>query len=615
MDPFEAYHGRTSQQHQGAFDRLSAQGFRMTALSVYGDAADPRYTAVWVQRAGGSYLAFHGVRGSDYQARFDQAVATGRAPVLVTATGIGGNATFAAVFEAGVNGPWMARHGLDRAGFEAANAQATLAGMVLRSMSLYGPPGTPTYAAVWHLRRSAGYSHLRAYSDAAQYQALFDAESTIPYARPSLVAVAPNQGLAVVFQNDVVGRWVARHGLTAAGYQQEFDRQVAAGLFPICVDAAGSGAAARFAAIFAERDVPLPREWTAVGRRPAELAVVESTVETFMKRYSVRAAQLSIARGGALPFERAYTWSEPGTRRTGVGDRMLLASNSKIFVTAAVQWLYDNGVLMATQAAFPFLGFSGPVDARCDQITVQQLVDHRAGFQNSPSDPTYDMRQIARDLALSRPPTALEIARRVYTTRTLATAPGTTYSYSNISYLIAMAVVERASGLSFDNFVRRRLLAPLRITDVAPCPTAGPTGRPNDQTIPEDDGLGLTTIRPQDNTWVASVFGGDGMFKESTLGSCGLAASATALTRFIGVHAVWGIGGRMTARRYGSTPGCRSAAVSKTNGVDFTLTINSRTGIDDATWNALIDAIDAALTTWRARGRKVKPAPRRRRRL
>lgn len=599
MESFEAYHGRSSQQHQDAFNRLSASGFRMIALSVYGDPGSQRYNAVWVQRPGGSYLAFHDVRGADYQSRFDQAVATGRAPVLVTATGSGSNAIFAAVFEAGVPGAWMARHGLTRTGFEAAHTQAVAAGLTLRSMSIYGAPGAEVFAGVWHARRSPAYSHLRSLTPSADYQAVFDAEMTIPYARPAVVAVGPGQAVGALFRNDVVGRWAARHGLTAAAYQQEFDRQVAAGLCPISIDAAGSGASARFAAVFAERDVPLDRQWTAVGQRPAELAGVETLVQTFMQRYGVRAAQLSVARSGSVPFERAYTWSEPGTRQTGVRDRMLLASNSKMFVEAAVQWLYDSRQLTPTQAAFPLLGFSQPRDSRSDQITVQHLLDHRAGFANSPSDLTYDMRQVARDLGLSRPPAALELARRAYDTRMLATVPGNSYSYSNIGYLVAMAVVEQVSGRTFLDFVRRRLLLPLGLTDVALCQTAGPAGRPADQVIPEDDALGLTTIRPQDQTFVASVFGGDGMFKESTVGSCGIAASATAVTRFIGTHAVWGNGGRMTARRYGSTPGCRSAAVSKTSGVDWTFIINTRAGIDDPTWNALIDAIDVALDGWR----------------
>ena len=185
-------------------------------------------------------------------------------------------------------------------------------------------------------------------------------------------------------------------------------------------------------------------------------------------------------------------------------------------------------------------------------------MDRRGGYTNNPTDPTYDMRQIARDLGLTRPPTPLEIAQRIYATRNLATAPGSTYSYSNIGYLVGMAVVERVSGLSFLNFVRQRLLAPLGITDVALCPTAGPAGRPADQVQPEDDGLGFTTLRPADETIVPAVYGGDGMAKESALGSCGLAASATALARVIGTHAVWGMGGRMNGQRDGSTPGsCR----------------------------------------------------------
>jgi CubicO group peptidase (beta-lactamase class C family) len=606
MEPFEAYHRRTAQQHQEAVDRLSGQGFRMIALSVYGAPSDARYNAVWVRRAGGGWLAFHGVRDADYQTRFNEAVASGRAPVLVSATGTGSSAVFGAAFEAGAPGPWMARHGLDRAGFEAANNQAVQGGMALRSMTVYGASASPRYAAVWHARAAGVLTHLRALENAGDYQAVFDAESSLPFFRPRCVSVAEDHRLAAVFSNDNVGQWVARHGLTASAYQREFDSNVAAGLVPICIDAGGVGSGARFAAIFAERDISHERRWSATGRRPAALAATEAIVESFMKRHSIRSAQLSIARNLSVPFERAYTWSEPGTRRTGVRDRMLLASNSKIFVTAAVQTLYDQitrrgtRVLRPTRRVYPLLGFSGPMDARSDQITIQHLMDHRGGYTNTPTDATYDMRQIARDLGLSRPPTPIEIARRIYTTRNLTNAPGTIYSYSNFSYLVGMAVVERISGLSFMNFVRQRLLAPLGVTDVAPCPTAGPGGRPADQVQPEDDGLGLTTLRPATSAMVPAVYGGDGMAKESTLGSCGLAASATALVRVIGRHAVWGMGGRMNGRRDGSTPGCRSTANSRPDGVDWAFIANTRVGLDDGSWNGLIDQINASLDDWPA---------------
>jgi CubicO group peptidase (beta-lactamase class C family) len=602
MARFEAYHGCTAQQHQEAFDRLSRQSFRMISLNVYGDPADARYNAVWIERPGPGFLAFHGVRDADFQSRFDAAVASGHAPVLVTATGAGSAGTFAAVFEQGVPGPWMARHGLTRAALEAENVRATQGGMVLRSMSMYGAIGDARYAAVWHARRAGVAAHLRSHVPAPAYQAVFDAETSLPFFRPSTLVVGEDQALAAVFANDVVGRWSAHHGLTADDYQRVFDSNVANGLMPLCVSAGGTGSAARFAAIFAEQDRALAREWSAIGALPSALVPADALVEAFMKRHSVRSAQLSLVQNATVRLERAYTWSEPGTRRAAATDRMLLASCSKIFVTAAVQWLYDQrtgpggaALLRPNDAVFPLLGFAGAMDPRSDTITIQQLLDHRGGYANVPSDATYDMRNIARDLGLTQAPTPTEVARRIYTSRNLANAPGMVYSYSNIGYLVASLVVERVSGLGFFAFVRQRLLDPLGISEVAICPTAGPGGRPADQVVPEDDAIGLTPLAPQTDVEVPAVFGGDQMAKESALGTCALASSATALARLIGTHAVWGNGGRMAGRRYGSTPGAQSAAVSRTDGRDWALILNTRMNFGDADWNTLIDQLDAVM--------------------
>ena len=48
----EAYHGYDGDDHQASFNSLSAQGYRMIALSIYGRTGDPSYAAVWTKRAG-----------------------------------------------------------------------------------------------------------------------------------------------------------------------------------------------------------------------------------------------------------------------------------------------------------------------------------------------------------------------------------------------------------------------------------------------------------------------------------------------------------------------------------------------------------------------------------
>src|SRR5215470_14969866 len=109
---FQAYHGVTAAQHQAHFNNLSAQGFRMISLSVYGDPGDARYAAVWVKRGGASWVAVHGVDSAGYQQFFNTWTAKGYSPGLISATGSSTNAVFAATFEQGISGPYVAHHGM-----------------------------------------------------------------------------------------------------------------------------------------------------------------------------------------------------------------------------------------------------------------------------------------------------------------------------------------------------------------------------------------------------------------------------------------------------------------------------------------------------------------------
>ena len=148
---FEAYHGVTGADHQTRFNKLSAAGFRMISLSVHGDA-QPRYSAVWVQRGGSGWVAVHGVDAAGYQQWFNTWTARGYAPVLVSATGTAQKAVFAAVMEQGVGGHWEARHGLtsgpdtNPGTFEYQNKAARAAGLIPRSVAIYGTASARRYA-------------------------------------------------------------------------------------------------------------------------------------------------------------------------------------------------------------------------------------------------------------------------------------------------------------------------------------------------------------------------------------------------------------------------------------------------------------------------------------
>ena len=591
----QAYHGVSGADHQRNFDRLGKLGYRMISLSVYGDPGNPRYAAVWVQRTGPAWVATHGVSSADYQAFFNRWTAQGYAPVIISATGPVNNAVFAAVFEQGVPAGWLARHNLPSGSnttpntFQQQVALASASNLAIRSLAIYGTASDRRYAAVWYPNPGYVKWHVHAADSAADYQGTFDIETQLPGYRlagyrPAYVAVSSDAVYASVFKDDVIGPWAARHNMTAAEYQAAFTQQTANGFYPICVQGGGVGSQTRYAAIFAQRDVPLPRLWRVTGAAVPALAGFDQIMQTFMQANGVRAAQLTIGMDGDIKLARAYTWAESGYRRTQTSDVFLLASLSKMFTEAAIQSLYDTDKLTPTTTAYPLLGFSKPADMRSDTITIQQLLDHTGGYDDTSTgsgfDPTYSMRQIALSAGLKRPVNKLDIVRYMYAQK-LDFAPGTDTKYSNYGYLLLSAVLEQVTGTDFFAYVQQTLLQPEGITDVLLSSTRA-SQRAANQAVAEDGGWGLSALDVTSSVPVPFVYGGDGQVKEVVASDAGIAASATAVTQFIHTHRVWGNGPRWADggsaewSRDGGTPGASTRAASRGDGVDWTYTLNTR---------------------------------------
>ncbi|MBV8213863.1 MAG: serine hydrolase [Verrucomicrobia bacterium] len=584
---FQAYHGVSNAEHQVQIDRWSAQGYRMISLSIYGDPDRPLYAAVWVHRVGSPWQEIHGVDAAGYQAFFDKWTARGYVPVLLSATGSSSNAVFAAVFERGIKGPWLARYGMStgpagNAGtFANENGNAAAQRMILRSVAVYGNRDDRRYAAVWHENLLYVKWHVHSSNSASNYQMAFDAETKLPgydlaAYRPAYVAVSGDLSYCSLFKDDVVGPWVTRHGMTGREYQAELEHQVANEFYPICVQGGGSTANPVYAAIFATRDATLSREWTVAGGPVSNLAELDQIMQRFMQANGVRAAQLAVVKHGSTIFSRAYTWAEPGYRITELFTRFLIAGCSKIFLQAAVQSLYDDNKLKPTTAVYPLLGFSDPLDPRSDTITIQQLLDNKAGYDEGAGfDPTYNMRLIALELGLTHPVTKLDVARYMYG-RMLDFTPGSDQKDSNYGYLLAGAVVEDITGNSYIDYINERLLTPAGLSEVKVISTS-PSERTSDDAIAEDEGLGLSPIELRSLSLAPCVYGGNGQVNEVGDTNYGIGATAQTLARFIYRHAVCGNGPRASGcSRSEDGAGASCLASSRTDGVDWACTINTR---------------------------------------
>jgi CubicO group peptidase (beta-lactamase class C family) len=578
----QAYHGVSAATHQTQVTNLSKAGYGMISLSVYGDPGDAQYAAVWVDRPMATWSAIHGVDGDAYQAWFNTNVKAGYAASLVSATGSGGGAIFAAVMIKDVGAGWVAHHGLTQSQFNAANASAMTSGLRPHSVTIYGDSGSPLYAGAWWPNTDWVKWMVNPGDGASSYQHTFNLCTQLPgYTlnawRPAYVTLSDNQTYCSVYSDDLVDDWFARHGLSAADYQTEFDNQKKAGRYPICVQGGGSGSSTRYAAVFAKNDVPEARHWTATGQAVAAYQNVDQLFQAFMEQQAIRAAQVAILKNGTTVFNRGYTWAEPGYRTTQPSDRFLLASCSKMFCEGTMQSLYDAGTLSPGDFAFAKLGISNPGHVTGhDSITIQQLLGHFSGYDDGVSpyfDPTYAMGQIANSLGVTHP-TRLDICKYMYT-QPLQHTPGAQYAYSNFGYLMLAALVDKHGGTGdYFTYLKNTLLDPAGITEVEVISTAA-AGRHGDEAIAEDPGIGQNVLNPAVSDLVPSVYGGDGEINEVGVGNDGLGASAHALAQFAHRHAAWGNGPRANSAREGSTPG--ASTFVWTRGVfDIALTINTR---------------------------------------
>ncbi|GAA1953219.1 serine hydrolase [Microbacterium deminutum] len=539
---FVAYHDRTSADHQAHFDDLFPQGYRITSLSVYGRRGDERYAAVWVRRGGPDWSAVHGVDFAGYQAAFDNAVAAGFKPVLLTATGPADDPVFAGTFEQRSGSVPLTRHGLVRGDVSDAATidhwldQARRNRWLPTSIAVYGEAPDLRYAGIWVDDSNGTCWTLDGLGDTAgEYQARFDALVPVG-AFPHQVAVSPDGRYTSIFRDDRVDDWFARHELSSAGYQQVFDQFVPQGYWPLSVQGGGAGASTRFAVVFGKSDARLPLTWRAP-TGPVANAALDDIMQQAMARHRIRGAGIALVQAGRLVYARGYTLAEPHYPAVQPSTRFRQASVSKTIVALAVHRLIQDGQLTFGTRVQDVLALTQPdgsaVPSMFHDVTVQHLLEHTSGL---PTNPYGIEPQVALAFDLAGRPTQLPVDGRK-TDRFLVTQPAspppTTPSYSNWGYFLLGHVVMKVTGkTTLPAALSGLLTRPLSITGLRIARTRVEGQTPGEARYhPTLFGIGASIV-DQDRRWRATGYGGFWGLERND-GGGGLSASVVAVARLL----------------------------------------------------------------------------------
>lgn len=183
-----------------------------------------------------------------------------------------------------------------------------------------------------------------------------------------------------------------------------------------------------------------------------EFALVFEQLE---KEYSLSGA-ISVSQDGEVVFEKAYGFASRQLNVPNVLDtKFHIASVTKMFIAMAALLLFEQGRIELHEKPTAYLPELAALDKN---ITLHHLLSHTSGLRDIYDVPNlrFEMHKLKneqRDL-LSYLVKLPQLFR-----------PGEGWSYSSTGYILMGYLMERVTGLSFAELMKRFVLTPLSMTN------------------------------------------------------------------------------------------------------------------------------------------------------
>jgi N-acyl-D-amino-acid deacylase len=211
--------------------------------------------------------------------------------------------------------------------------------------------------------------------------------------------------------------------------------------------------------------IGIPAARPATGPIVPELEPLENAMTNYLVTHQFEAGTIALMHDSRLVLREGYGWKDTNFTQVIHPDTLFrLASVSKMLTASAITKLEDEGVISDDTLIYSYLGIQpwGGVlgDSRIPDITVGELLNHSGGWDRDTSpvgDPPFDTIQISQEMGLDYPAAATNVIAWMFS-KPLDFTPRTTNVYSNFGYQILGRIIEKASGMSYVNYIQKVLL-------------------------------------------------------------------------------------------------------------------------------------------------------------
>ncbi|MBO7625367.1 MAG: beta-lactamase family protein [Bacteroidales bacterium] len=220
------------------------------------------------------------------------------------------------------------------------------------------------------------------------------------------------------------------------------------------------------------------------GARDSARMQLAQLFQTIVKEKRFNGSMLVADDQGVL-FQRTNGYARlAGGKRLHAASQFEVASVSKQFTAISILMLQEAGLLSledSLERFFPFFPYHG--------ITIRQLLCHRSGLP--------DYLEFALPYSNDLEPMSNEELLQLLTLEhpEPESPPDTRFSYSNTGYAVLASVVEKVSGLTFEDFVLRNIFEPLEMnhsrffTEACTVPSLFTIGHRRNKSVYERDAL------------------------------------------------------------------------------------------------------------------------------
>jgi CubicO group peptidase (beta-lactamase class C family) len=180
---------------------------------------------------------------------------------------------------------------------------------------------------------------------------------------------------------------------------------------------------------------------------------LDDFVEGRMRAWDTPGLSLTVVYADGASISRGYGFAD---REAGIAmtdeTLVVLGSTTKALTALAVMQLVEHGLVELDASLTRYLRWYTTPEGSEDRITIRQLMSHSSGY---PWGVLFTGR---------RYPAELEDYVRWLRRVRLEAAPGARFGYSNDTFVILGLIIERVSGMPYEDYMRAHVLDPLGMT-------------------------------------------------------------------------------------------------------------------------------------------------------